>query len=119
MKYAEDDFDDPAYMNEQDGAELVTVSRPEEDFVGKWAAGSDYAEYLYGEVVLTIKKDRTWSGTITGEKFSGAWAPTGDKITIQDTEGVIVWDLFFVKDGNLVFQNTRTEDVTIVLKSID
>ena len=111
------DFDDPAYENEQDGAEIVPTAHEEEDFIGKWKATSDYAEYMYGNVSLTINSDHTWKGNITDENFSGKWSAGNPGIFIRDTGGIIEWNLFFVADGNLVFKNLDDPDVTIVLKS--
>ncbi len=113
---SEDDFEDPAYLNEQDGAEIISVARPEDEFVGKWAALSEYAEHLYGNVNLVINSDHTWSGVITDDKYTGKWFVETPGINIKDDEGYINWKLFFVSDGNLVFQSSKDPDITIVLK---
>lgn len=111
----ETDFDNPDYLAEQDGAKIVSVSHPEEDFIGKWEARSDYSEYLYGNVSLTINSNHTWNGNITNENFAGKWAVGKPGIFIKDTEGIIEWNLFFIDDGNLVFKNLDDPEVTIVL----
>ena len=72
------DFDNPEFENEQDGANPVPEKHKEKDFVGKWATASDYAYYLYGNVTLVINSDHTWSGSITGESFSGKWGQSKD-----------------------------------------
>ena len=111
------DLDDPALVNEEDGAEPVTVTHDEEDFVGKWSATSEHAQFLFGNVDLKINEDGTWSGNITEEKFSGKWHYNGTGITIKDNGGLINFNLFFVQDGTLMFKDNDDPDMApLVLK---
>lgn len=112
---SESDFNNPTYSKEQEGASLVTKPHDESDFVGTWVAPSDYAEYLFGNVTLKIYQSRTWSGVITDEKFNGTWRPDDKGITIEDTQGLIKWNLFFVDDGTLMFSDTDNPEISIVL----
>ena len=114
---SDSDFDDPAFENEMDGAELVVVPHKEKDFYGKWATASQQAEYLFGNVELKIDKDGSWSGNITDEKFKGKWQYTDSGLRIKDKEGIINWELFFVEDGSLMFKDLDDPDLTpLVLK---
>lgn len=115
MKESED-FEDPAYKNEEDTAVLVNTPHPEEDYIGKWTASSDHAEWLYGNVNLKINDDHTWSGNITDESYSGRWTYTNQGVVIKDTKGYINWKLYFVADGSLVFEDNDQPGTAIVLK---
>lgn len=116
-KQEKDDSDDPAYDNEMDGAELVTVPHDEEDYYGKWKATSQQSEYLFGNVDLKINEDGSWSGNITEENFKGKWRYVKSGLQIKDSEGLINWELFFVADGNLMFKDLDDPDLTpLVLK---
>lgn len=111
------DFDDPAYDNESDEAELVTMPHEKEDYIGAWSAMSEQSKYLFGNVDLKIYEDGNWSGNITEENFNGKWRYTNSSVMITDTEGLIRWRLFFVADGSLMFEDLDDPDLTpLVLK---
>ena len=116
MKIEENDFEDPAYDNEVEGAEIVSAPRKEDSFVGTWVAPSDKAEYLYGNVNLKINEDHTWNGNITDEAFHGRWMPYQSGIIIKDTEGAINWMLFYTSDGTLMFSEVKDPEISLVLK---
>lgn len=40
MDIEDNDFENPAYSNEEDGAEVVTKAHDKEDFIGAWEATS-------------------------------------------------------------------------------
>lgn len=112
-----DDFDDPAYDNEADEAELVEMPHEKDDYIGSWSARSEQAQYLFGNVDLKIYKDGKWNGNITEEAFSGKWRYTNSAVIITDSEGIIRWRLFFVADGSLMFEDLDDPDLTpLVLK---
>lgn len=112
-----DDYDDPAYDNEADEAELVEIPHEKDDYIGSWSAMSEQAKYLFGNVDLKIYKDGNWSGNITEESFNGKWKYTNSSVIIVDSEGIIRWRLFFVSDGSLMFEDLDDPDLTpLVLK---
>lgn len=115
MKESED-FEDPSLKNEEDTAVLVNTPHPEEDYIGKWTATSDHAEWLYGNVNLKINEDHTWSGNITEESYTGRWTYTSEGVVIKDKKGYINWKLYFVADGSLVFEDIESPGSPIVLK---
>lgn len=111
------DLNDPAFKNEEDGAEPVSVKHDEEDFMGKWSATSEHAKFLFGNVDLKISDDGSWSGNITEENFSGKWKYDGTGIVIKSDDGLINYSLFFVTDGTLMFNDNDDPDMTpLVLK---
>ena len=60
-----------SFDEEEEGADIVKVEAPDEDFYGTWTATSGMALYLYGNIDITIKEGGTWSGNITEEDMSG------------------------------------------------
>lgn len=110
------DFDDPELENEADGAEPIMKPHKEEDFYGKWSATSDHAQYLFGNVDLSIRDDGTWVGNITEEAYSGKWKYDGSEINLRDTEGYINWKMYFVEDGAMMFKDMDDPEVALVLK---
>ena len=115
----QNDFDNPDFQYEQEGAEIKPVEHKEKDFMGTWQTGSDYAEYLYGNVKLVISSDHTWSGNITNEPFSGKWVKNRDGINIKSDEaGIINWNLFFVNDNTLMFTDMDDRETSLVLQKV-
>ena len=115
--YIEDnDFEDLAYDNEADGAELVTMPHDEKDYIGTWQAPSEQAKYLWGNINLRIKEDGTWTGNITEESFHGRWKYDGSGIIIKSSDTLIYWKLFYVQDGTLMCQDQENDDEAVVLK---
>lgn len=111
------DFEDPAYENEADGAQPVLVGHPQEDFYGSWSATSQQAHHLFGNADFEIKEDGTWTGNIVDEDFQGKWTHDGEAIVIKSDDKLINYKLFFVEDGNLMFQDQDNEDmIALVLK---
>ena len=111
-----DYFEDEDYMNEDDGAELITTPHDESDYVGKWVAPSERAEYLYGNVNLKLNDDHSWSGNITEENFKGRWAYDGKQVVIKSSDRIIHWNLFYVADGNLMCDDLDDPGKPLVLK---
>ena len=107
------DFDHPEYDNEQDGATVKEKKKPEDAFYGSWTAKSDHAEFLYGNIDLTIQKGGTWIGNITEEKFNGQWKYNGTGITISSE--FVNADLFFADDGVLMFRDHDSPEALIAL----
>lgn len=116
MNIEENDFEDPAFENEEDGAEIVTVPHDEKDYIGIWQAPSERAKYLWGNINLKINEDGTWKGNITEENFRGKWKYDGSGIIIKSNDAVINWRLFYAQDGTLMCQDNEEEDDPIVLK---
>lgn len=111
------DYDDPALANEEDGAEPVSMPHDEKDFVGKWSATSEHAQFLFGNVDLKINEDGSWTGNITEEDFHGKWKYDGTGIIIKSSDKLINYSLFFVTDGSLMFNDNDDPDMTpLVLK---
>lgn len=110
------DFDDPAYRNEEDGAEVKEVQRDEKDFIGSWSATSERAKYNFGNVDLTIKEDHTWAGNIIEDNYRGRWDYKGGVIEIKDSEGLIDYELFYASDGTLMFRDLEDPEFAYVLK---
>ena len=116
---AQNDFDNPDFQYEQEGAEIKPVEHKEKDFMGTWQTGSDYAEYLYGNVKLVISSDHTWSGNITDAPFTGTWVRNRDGINIKSDEaGIINWNLFFVDDNTLMFTDMDDRQTSLVLQKV-
>ena len=119
---SEDDFDasdldDPAYDNEGDEVTVTKVGHKEEDFYGSWSATSQLSHHLYGNADFTINKDGSWKGNVTDEDFSGDWEYKNEAVVIKSDDELINYRLFFVEDGNLMFEDLDKEDmIPLVLK---
>ena len=116
MDIEDNDFENPAYSNEEDGAEVVTKAHDKEDFIGTWEATSKRAAYLYGNINLKINEDGTWKGNITEENFHGNWRYDGSGIIIKDSEAIINWRLFYATDGTLMVENNEEPGDPLVLE---
>ena len=116
MNIEDNDFENPTYQYEEDGAEPMTVPHDENDYIGLWTATSNRSEYLWGNVDLKINEDGTWKGNITEETFTGKWVYTKKDVIIKDKEGFIYWRLFFADDGNLMFENMEEPGDPLVLE---
>ncbi len=107
------DFDNPAYDNEMEDAEVKETNAAEDAFYGKWTATSNRAHYLYGNIDLEIKNDGSWTGNITEEDYSGTWSYNGEYITLESD--LVNCDLFFAEDGQLMFRDHTFPDDLVVL----
>jgi uncharacterized protein YfaT (DUF1175 family) len=116
MESGSNDLENPAFANEEEGADVQEVASDDSTFIGKWEATSDRAQYLYGNINLTISKDGTWSGNLTGEDFSGKWKYNGSCITISSE--LVKADLFKAKDGTIMFRDHDTPEDLIVLMPV-
>lgn len=110
------DFDQPKYDSEGDGAEVVTVEHDVLDFIGVWDATSHRSTYMYGNVSLNIQADGTWKGNITDEDFHGRWTYNNGEVVIKDSEGIIDFTLFYNGDGYLMFKNNEVPEDAFVLE---
>lgn len=110
------DIDNPVYENEQEGVEVTEATADQEAFYGNWEAASDRAEYLYGNLNLSIMKGGNWEGNITEEDFKGTWKYNGTGITISSE--LINADLFFSSDGALMFKDHESPDSLLVLTPV-
>ena len=116
LETGKSDFDDPAYLNEDDGAEPLTVTHEEADFYGNWEGTSERVAYLFGNVNLSIREDGTWKGNVTETDLKGKWKYDGKQIIIKDTEGLVYWRLYYTSDGNLLFEDLEDQGYSFVLK---
>ena len=99
---------------EADEAVIERVEADESDFYGTWVAKSDRAQYLYGNIEVTVKEDGTWTGNITDEELSGKWTAKGDHLHMNND--LFSFDLAFDKYGALIFIDSEAEDdINIVL----
>ena len=109
------DYENPAYDNEQEDAVVNETTADENAFYGKWVANSNRAHYLYGNINLDIKEDGSWTGNITEEDYSGTWSYNGEYITLESE--LVNCDLFFAEDGQLMFRDhTFPEDLVVLSK---
>ncbi len=91
-----------SFEEEDDGAELTFVSASVSEFYGTWKSTSGQADYFYGGVKITIKKDKTWKGTITDEDYSGVWSTRNGGLYL--TSDVFNCNLRFTDTGKLIMQ---------------
>ncbi len=87
------------------------MNKKEESFYGTWVATSQQAEYLYGNLEITIKEDGTFTGNVTEEDFSGKWEKT-DKGIKFDSE-ILSGELFFGNKCKLVIYDEYDTKVTL------
>lgn len=105
---------DVHHNQEDDEAVIERVEADESDFYGTWVAKSDRAQYLYGNIEVTVKEDGTWTGNITDEELSGKWTAKGDHLHMNND--LFSFDLAFDKYGDLIFIDSEAEDdINIVL----
>ena len=116
MNIDDNDFEDPAFSNEEDGAEPITMPHDEKDFVGIWQAPSERAKYMWGNINLKINEDGTWKGNITEENFHGKWKYDGSGIIIKSSDTIINWRLFYASDGTLMCEEVEEPGDAVVLK---
>lgn len=114
-----DDLDNPVYASEEDGAEVVKKSHDLEDFYGTWKATSDRAEYLFGNIDITIKKNGMWKGNITEENFRGKWSYERGQLFIKDFEEIIDYTMFFNDKGIMLVVDNEDPELPIVLEKQD
>lgn len=107
------DFDDPTYDNEMEDAVVTEQAAKEDAFYGDWVANSNRAHYLYGNINFSIKSDKTWTGNVTEEDYSGTWSYNGTGITLSSD--FINCDLYFAQDGQLMFRDHDYPEDLIVL----
>lgn len=116
MNIEDNDFENPKYDVEDDGAEPVYVKHDKEDFVGNWVATSNRAEYSWGNVNLKIMEGGKWKGNITEEDMHGKWTPYGKGVLLKDSDELINWTLYFTAEGTLVFEDNEDPGDAIVLE---
>ena len=82
------------------------------EFYGTWTALSDKAEYMYGNVDITINEDGTWKGNITDEDLSGTWKKADNYIVCSSK--LFTFNVLKSTNGNIVMQETD-DAVRVVL----
>lgn len=110
----DEEYSDVYYEEEDDEASIEKVDSAVDKFYGTWVAKSGRAEFLYGGVELTVKKDGTWTGIITEEDFSGTWKKNDGGIHMNNAD--FSFDLAFSSTGKLVMiESNEDGDITTVL----
>ena len=105
------------YLDKEiEDAEIVAREASDDEFYGSWTAPSEKAEYLYGNIDLTIKSNRTWKGNVTNISLKGTWEPYEGGIHIKDKEGLINWKLYFTDDNVMLMEDLDDPGNPIVLK---
>lgn len=98
------------FDEEEEGADIVKVEAPDEDFFGSWEATSDMANYLYGNFDITINDDGTWKGNITETDFTGKWTKEGKDLHVVSDDGDIDLTFAFTESGSLVMQRDVSDE---------
>lgn len=106
-------FNNELYDKELEGSVVHEAKKSESDFFGTWVATSDRAEYLYGNINLTIHEDGTWTGNVTEEDFSGTWKYNGKSITLHSE--LVDYNLLYDESGVLLFQDHMDMEDYLVL----
>lgn len=97
------DYDNGIYFDEEDEeAELSLKHHPIEDYCGTWEATSGQSHYWYGNVLLTVKSNGTWSGVITEEELSGKWTEKDEGLYL--TSDLFDCYLSYTDTGKLVMR---------------
>ena len=87
------------------------MNQEEENFYGTWVATTEKAEYLYGNLELTITEDGTFTGNVTEEDFSGTWKKTDTGIRF-DSE-LLSGELYFGDKCKMVIYDEYDTKVTL------
>lgn len=99
-----------SFEEEEEDADIVAVEAPDADFYGTWTATSDMANYLYGNIDITIKDDGTWTGNITETDFKGSWEKEGNSLHVVSDDGDIDFLFSFTENGTLVMQRDISDE---------
>ena len=106
--------EDIDYSEEDDEYEIQKKESAASDYFGTWIATSDKAEYLYGNVEITVNEDKSWTANITGLDLDGDWEDNGDSLHMNNE--LFSFDLAFSESGNLILIETNNGDeITTVL----
>ena len=114
--FREEALEESELDKEIEDAEIVAREASDDEFYGSWTAPSEKAEYLYGNIDLTIKSNRTWKGNVTNISLKGSWEPYEGGIHIKDNEGLINWKLYFTDDNVMLMEDIDDLGNPIVLK---
>lgn len=101
------------FEDEDEAFELKTKKMDDSFFVGHWVAEGEKAEYMYGNVEITINKDGTWDGNITEEVIHGKWTREGDGIRL--TSDVIPFNMVYSSNSNMILQEVENPEIKVVL----
>ena len=93
---------DKQYAEELEEYDNNFVAQNIEMFYGDWQTTSDHAEYLFGNIYLTINEDGTWSGTIAETPLDGKWKAKG--LGLYCKCDLIDFTLTFTDSGALLYQ---------------
>ena len=109
-----DEEKEEGIMEDEDEAFELETKRVEETFfVGHWVAEGEKAEYMYGNVDITIHDDGTWDGNITDEDIHGQWSKNGDGIKL--VSDVIPFNMVYSSNNNVILQEVDEPDMKVVL----
>lgn len=87
------------------------MNQKEDSFYGRWVATSEQAEYLYGNLEITINEDGTFTGNVTDEDFGGNWEKTETGIKFESE--ILSGELFFGDKCKMVIYDEYDTKVTL------
>ena len=105
------DNTEPVIYTNEAGQTQQELNAEEESFYGKWVATSAHAEYLYGNLELTINEDGTFDANVTEIPFQGTWEKTEDGISF-DSE-YITGKMYFGKKCKMVIYEDDIAPITL------
>ena len=92
-------------------SKATEMNKQEDSFYGTWKAESEQAEYLYGNLEITISKDGSFKGNVTGEDFSGKW--TKQDTGIEFKSDILSGRLFFGQKCQMIIYDEYETPVTL------
>ena len=90
------------------------MNKEEDNFYGRWVATSERAEYLYGNLEITVNEDGTFTGNVTEEDFSGTWEKVDKGIEFKSE--LLSGKLYFGKTCRMVIYDEYETPVTLTKK---
>lgn len=96
-------------------AKAEEMNNDKESFYGTWVATSDKAEYLYGNLEITINEDGSFTGNVTQEDFSGTWEKAENGIEFSSV--LLSGELYFGDTCKMVIYDEY--DTKVTLKKVD
>lgn len=91
---------------------VIKVDIPTNNFVATWTATSAKAEYLFGNLTVTLNNDNTWTGIVTDENLHGTWEERDFGVHLYDEVELWECDLFYTENDNFVLNE---DGIKIVL----
>lgn len=91
---------------------VIKIDVPTRNFMGTWTAESAKAEYLFGNLTITLNDDNTWTGVVTDENLYGTWEEKDFGVHLYDEVELWECDLFYTEKDNFVLNE---DGIKIVL----